>query len=159
MALVSSLCFGFQGQRKAMFYYPVDPSEKYGVFAVRMGNYKAHYYTMGEFYSKTVNAFVCSSTCHILHTPRTTTFCPFLCLRSGTQWNNSRSGLSCNLPTEVSRPSSAVWPGVWPIWKLQPEREWSSRAGQRSAEHQGPQGQVWGLDAIWRKWDRERNWS
>ena len=31
-----------------MFYYPTDPSEKYGVFAVRSGKYKAHYYTRGE---------------------------------------------------------------------------------------------------------------
>ncbi|MCI4379037.1 hypothetical protein PGIGA_G00223240 [Pangasianodon gigas] len=36
------------GQREAMFYYPTDPSEKYGVFAVRMGKYKAHYYTRGS---------------------------------------------------------------------------------------------------------------
>ncbi|MCJ8733143.1 hypothetical protein PDJAM_G00219860 [Pangasius djambal] len=36
------------GQREAMFYYPSDPSEKYGVFAVRMGKYKAHYYTRGS---------------------------------------------------------------------------------------------------------------
>ncbi|TSK38340.1 Arylsulfatase A [Bagarius yarrelli] len=41
------------GQRKAMFYYPVDPSEKFGVFAVRMGKYKAHYYTRGSAQSET----------------------------------------------------------------------------------------------------------
>ncbi|XP_063053115.1 arylsulfatase A-like [Engraulis encrasicolus] len=40
-------------QREAMFYYPTDPSEKYGVFAVRMGKYKAHYYTRGATHSDT----------------------------------------------------------------------------------------------------------
>lgn len=146
MGLFSSLCFGFQGERKAMFYYPDDPSEKYGVFAVRMGKYKAHYYTRGEFWlratfcSKTVNVFMCSLTYHILCTPRTTALCPFLCLRIVTQWNNSRSGLSGNLPPEVSRPSAAVRPGVRPFWKLQPECERSSRTGQRAAKYQGPQG-------------------
>ncbi|XP_053479504.1 arylsulfatase A [Ictalurus furcatus] len=50
------------GQRKAMFYYPVDPSEKYGVFAVRMGNYKAHYYTMGAAHSETTP----DQDCHVI---------------------------------------------------------------------------------------------
>ncbi|XP_029104425.1 arylsulfatase A-like [Scleropages formosus] len=39
--------------RKAVFYYPVDPSEKYGLFAVRVGKYKAHYYTQGSIKSST----------------------------------------------------------------------------------------------------------
>ncbi|KAF7698893.1 arylsulfatase A [Silurus meridionalis] len=42
-----------EGQRKAIFYYPIDPTEKYGVFAVRMGQYKAHYYTRGASHSET----------------------------------------------------------------------------------------------------------
>lgn len=37
----------FQSKRETMFYYPTDPSEKYSVFAVRWGKYKAHYYTRG----------------------------------------------------------------------------------------------------------------
>ncbi|XP_062860428.1 arylsulfatase A [Trichomycterus rosablanca] len=41
------------GQREAMFFYPVDPSEKFGVFAVRMGRYKAHHYTRGASHSDT----------------------------------------------------------------------------------------------------------
>ncbi|XP_063053862.1 arylsulfatase A-like [Engraulis encrasicolus] len=40
-------------QREAVFYYPTDPSEKNGVFAVRMGKYKAHYYTRGATHSGT----------------------------------------------------------------------------------------------------------
>lgn len=38
-----------QSKREAMFYYPDDPNDKYGLFAVRVGKYKAHYYTRGEF--------------------------------------------------------------------------------------------------------------
>ncbi|XP_061085559.1 arylsulfatase A-like [Conger conger] len=38
-------------KRKAMFYYPTDPREKYGVFAVRLGKYKANYYTRGATHS------------------------------------------------------------------------------------------------------------
>ncbi|XP_076125187.1 arylsulfatase A [Alosa pseudoharengus] len=49
-------------QRKAMFYYPVDPSEKYGVFAVRMGKYKAHYYTRGAAHSDTTPDHDCHMT-------------------------------------------------------------------------------------------------
>ncbi|KAJ8373888.1 hypothetical protein SKAU_G00044680 [Synaphobranchus kaupii] len=40
-------------KRKAVFYYPTDPSEKYGLFAVRVGKYKAHYYTRGATHSGT----------------------------------------------------------------------------------------------------------
>lgn len=50
------------GQRKVMFYYPVDPCEKYGVFAVRMGNYKAHYYTRGAGHSETTP----DQDCHLI---------------------------------------------------------------------------------------------
>ncbi|XP_048409800.2 arylsulfatase A [Stegostoma tigrinum] len=42
-----------KSKRKAMFYYPVTPSEKLGVFAVRYGKYKAHYYTQGSILSDT----------------------------------------------------------------------------------------------------------
>ncbi|KAI4879982.1 hypothetical protein NFI96_008099 [Prochilodus magdalenae] len=41
------------GKREAMFFYPVDPSKEYSVFAVRWGKYKAHYYTRGATHSST----------------------------------------------------------------------------------------------------------
>ncbi|KAL4617962.1 arylsulfatase A-like [Arapaima gigas] len=47
-------------ERKAVFYYPVDPSEKYGLFAVRVGKYKAHYYTRGSAQSSTTPDQDCS---------------------------------------------------------------------------------------------------
>lgn len=31
-----------------MMFYPIDPNEKYGLFAVRLGKYKAHFYTRGR---------------------------------------------------------------------------------------------------------------
>lgn len=39
----------FQSERQTIFYYPVSPSEKYSVFAVRWKHFKAHYYTQGKF--------------------------------------------------------------------------------------------------------------
>uniref|UniRef100_A0A8C9TB19 Arylsulfatase A n=1 Tax=Scleropages formosus TaxID=113540 RepID=A0A8C9TB19_SCLFO len=48
------------GARKAVFYYPVDPSEKYGLFAVRVGKYKAHYYSRGSAQSSTTPDQDCS---------------------------------------------------------------------------------------------------
>lgn len=36
-----------QSKREAMMFYPTDPSEMYGLFALRLGKYKAHYYTRG----------------------------------------------------------------------------------------------------------------
>lgn len=30
-------------------FYPVNPSEDYGLFAVRLGKYKAHFYTQGTY--------------------------------------------------------------------------------------------------------------
>ncbi|XP_078091848.1 arylsulfatase A [Mustelus asterias] len=40
-----------KSKRETMFYYPVTPSIKLGVFAVRYGQYKAHYYTEGSTHS------------------------------------------------------------------------------------------------------------
>ncbi|XP_073709875.1 arylsulfatase A [Misgurnus anguillicaudatus] len=47
-------------ERQAMFYYPTNPSEKYGVFAVRWGKYKAHFYTQGATHSMTTPDKDCS---------------------------------------------------------------------------------------------------
>ncbi|XP_041059518.1 arylsulfatase A [Carcharodon carcharias] len=40
-----------KSKRETMFYYPVTPSRKLGVFAVRYGQYKAHYFTQGSTHS------------------------------------------------------------------------------------------------------------
>ncbi|XP_034984367.1 arylsulfatase A [Zootoca vivipara] len=39
--------------RQTMFYYPPAPSQQLGVFAVRYGKYKAHFFTQGAFHSDT----------------------------------------------------------------------------------------------------------
>ena len=36
-------------------FYPIDPSEMYGVFAIRLEKYKAHFYTQGS------KRFTCTS--------------------------------------------------------------------------------------------------
>ncbi|XP_078275729.1 arylsulfatase A [Rhinoraja longicauda] len=40
-----------KSKRDTMFYYPFAPSKKLGVFAVRYGQYKAHYFTQGSTHS------------------------------------------------------------------------------------------------------------
>uniref|UniRef100_A0A1A7YGJ7 Arylsulfatase A n=1 Tax=Iconisemion striatum TaxID=60296 RepID=A0A1A7YGJ7_9TELE len=42
-----------KSKREAMMFYPIDPKEKYGLFAVRLGKYKAHFYTQGASHSAT----------------------------------------------------------------------------------------------------------
>ncbi|MGH0158457.1 UNVERIFIED_CONTAM: hypothetical protein FKN15_052695 [Acipenser sinensis] len=60
---MSTILFTSQSSmRKTMFYYPVDPSIKLGVFAVRYGKYKAHYYTRGSSHSETTPDHDCHIT-------------------------------------------------------------------------------------------------
>merc|ERR1712002_716833 len=42
-----------QSKRETMMFYPTDPSEMYGLFALRLGKYKAHFYTRGATHSGT----------------------------------------------------------------------------------------------------------
>ncbi|XP_024235397.1 arylsulfatase A [Oncorhynchus tshawytscha] len=49
-------------KREAMMFYPTDPSEKYGLFALRLGKYKAHFYTRGAGHSETTP----DQDCHII---------------------------------------------------------------------------------------------
>ncbi|XP_062990533.1 arylsulfatase A [Elgaria multicarinata webbii] len=49
---LSPLLFGSgKSPRQTMFYYPPSPSQLLGVFAVRYGKYKAHFFTQGAFHS------------------------------------------------------------------------------------------------------------
>ncbi|KAI1887993.1 hypothetical protein AGOR_G00180470 [Albula goreensis] len=54
-------------KREAMFYYPMSPSEEYGLFAVRLGRYKAHYYTQGSSLSDTTPDQDCHETAFLKH--------------------------------------------------------------------------------------------
>ncbi|XP_063165564.1 arylsulfatase A [Candoia aspera] len=49
---LSPVLFGTgKSPRRTMFFYPPAPNELYGVFAVRYGRYKAHFFTKGAFSS------------------------------------------------------------------------------------------------------------
>nr|XP_028602570.1 arylsulfatase A [Podarcis muralis]XP_028602572.1 arylsulfatase A [Podarcis muralis]XP_028602573.1 arylsulfatase A [Podarcis muralis]XP_028602574.1 arylsulfatase A [Podarcis muralis]XP_028602575.1 arylsulfatase A [Podarcis muralis]XP_028602576.1 arylsulfatase A [Podarcis muralis]XP_028602577.1 arylsulfatase A [Podarcis muralis] len=51
---LSPILFGSgKSPRQTMFYYPPAPSQSLGVFAVRYGKYKAHFFTQGAFHSDT----------------------------------------------------------------------------------------------------------
>ncbi|XP_078505075.1 arylsulfatase A-like [Lissotriton helveticus] len=53
---------GGQSERKSMFFYPVNPEETQGVFAVRYGKYKAHFFTQGSVFSETTTDEDCCAT-------------------------------------------------------------------------------------------------
>ncbi|XP_015276411.1 PREDICTED: arylsulfatase A [Gekko japonicus] len=58
---LSPVLFGSgKSPRKAMFYYPPAPNPLLGVFAVRYGKYKAHFFTQGAFHSSTTPDQDCS---------------------------------------------------------------------------------------------------
>ncbi|KAM4734102.1 arylsulfatase A [Anableps anableps] len=49
-----------KSKREAMMFYPTDPNEKHGLFALRLGKYKAHFYTRGATHSSTTPDQDCS---------------------------------------------------------------------------------------------------
>uniref|UniRef100_A0A671Y7G9 Arylsulfatase A n=1 Tax=Sparus aurata TaxID=8175 RepID=A0A671Y7G9_SPAAU len=49
-----------QSKREAMMFYPTDPNEMFGLFALRLGKYKAHFYTRGASHSGTIPDPDCS---------------------------------------------------------------------------------------------------
>ncbi|KAJ6651556.1 hypothetical protein lerEdw1_020891 [Lerista edwardsae] len=56
--------------RQTMFYYPPAPSPLQGVFAVRSGKYKAHFFTQGAFHSDTTPDQDCHGTTPLMgHEP------------------------------------------------------------------------------------------
>ncbi|XP_061677646.1 arylsulfatase A isoform X2 [Syngnathoides biaculeatus] len=50
-----------KSQREAVMFYPSDPSEALGLFALRLGKYKAHFYTRGSTHSSTTPDKECSA--------------------------------------------------------------------------------------------------
>ncbi|KAJ1162430.1 hypothetical protein NDU88_002898 [Pleurodeles waltl] len=53
---------GGHSKRKSIFFYPVFPNQTQGVFAVRYGKYKAHFFTQGNQHSETTPDEDCSRT-------------------------------------------------------------------------------------------------
>uniref|UniRef100_H2U1V0 Arylsulfatase A n=1 Tax=Takifugu rubripes TaxID=31033 RepID=H2U1V0_TAKRU len=49
-----------KSKRETMMFYPTNPSETYGVFAIRLEKYKAHFYTQGASHSGTTPDQDCS---------------------------------------------------------------------------------------------------
>lgn len=47
-------------KRETMMFYPIDPTEHYSVFAIRLRKYKAHFYTRGASHSSTTPDVECS---------------------------------------------------------------------------------------------------
>ncbi|KAM8820200.1 arylsulfatase A [Eudromia elegans] len=57
---LSLVLFGSgKSPRQTMFYYPPAPDQLHGPFAVRLGKYKAHYFTQGSFHSDTTPDQAC----------------------------------------------------------------------------------------------------
>uniref|UniRef100_A0A8B9P894 Arylsulfatase A n=1 Tax=Apteryx owenii TaxID=8824 RepID=A0A8B9P894_APTOW len=57
---LSPVLFGSgKSPRQTMFYYPPNPDQLHGPFAVRLGKYKAHYFTQGSFHSDTTPDQAC----------------------------------------------------------------------------------------------------
>ncbi|NXN02854.1 ARSA Arylsulfatase, partial [Sylvia borin] len=57
---LSPLLFGSgKSPRQAVFFFPPSPDPLHGPFAVRLGKYKAHYYTQGSFHSGTTPDQAC----------------------------------------------------------------------------------------------------
>ncbi|NXN99257.1 ARSA Arylsulfatase, partial [Rhinopomastus cyanomelas] len=57
---LSPVLFGSgQSPRRTMFFYPPSPDPMRGPFAVRLGKYKAHYFTQGSFHSDTTPDQAC----------------------------------------------------------------------------------------------------
>lgn len=49
-----------RSKRETMMFYPVDPTEHYGLFAIRLRKYKAHFYTRGSTLSSSTPDKECS---------------------------------------------------------------------------------------------------
>lgn len=54
-----------QSPRKSVFFYPPYPDEINGVFAVRNGKYKAHFFTQGSAHSDTTSDPACHAANHL----------------------------------------------------------------------------------------------
>ncbi|XP_010708874.1 arylsulfatase A isoform X2 [Meleagris gallopavo] len=53
--------------RQTMFFYPPSPDPQHGPFAVRLGKYKAHYFTQGSFHSDTTPDQACHGLTPLTH--------------------------------------------------------------------------------------------
>ncbi|OXB55850.1 UNVERIFIED_CONTAM: hypothetical protein H355_003498, partial [Colinus virginianus] len=65
---LSPVLFGSgKSPRQTMFFYPTSPDPLHGPFAVRLGKYKAHYFTQGSFHSDTTPDQACHGLTPLTH--------------------------------------------------------------------------------------------
>lgn len=135
-------------------FYPIDPSEMYGVFAIRLEKYKAHFYTQGS------KCFTCTSSYFNIKAQAAFLalfFFYFLCIRVLLQQHHPRPRLHNICKPKGPRPPSSVWPGDWSVRALPSltgRQTWPARGAGKDQESQGA---VWRLHGVWRKPDIQRN--
>lgn len=140
-----------------MMFYPTDPSEMYGLFALRLGKYKAHFYTQGTvgfIYTICWNVKIKNyQNTEVFLTPA----CPCLCIRCYPQWYYPRPRLPSICGPQGPRPPTRFWPGGWPLRELPSSRVGKTWPPRPAGEDQEGQGRVWSLHGVWREPDIKRN--
>lgn len=134
-------------------FYPTNPSETYGVFAIRLEKYKAHFYTQGGEW------FLCTGSCFSIKATAAlfTESLYFSCFRCLPQRHHPRPRLLHICKPDGPRPPSSVWPGGRSIRALPSLTGQQTRPASSAGEDQESQGAVWRLYGVWRKPDIQRN--
>lgn len=145
--------FFSQSKRETMMFYPTNPSEMYGVFAIRLEKYKAHFYTQGR------KCFTCTSSYFPIKAQAAflALFFYFLCIRCLPQQHHPRPRLLNICKPKGPRPPSSVWPGGWSVRALSSLTGWQTWPARGAGKDQESQGAVWRLHGVWRKPDIQRN--
>lgn len=145
--------FFLQSKRETMMFYPTSPSETYGVFAIRLEKYKAHFYTQGgECFLCTGSHFSMKAASVLL-----TASLYFSCIRRLPQRHHPRPRLLHICKPDGPRPPSSVWPGgrsIGALPSLTGQQTWPASSAGKDQESQGT---VWRLHGVWRKPDVQRN--
>lgn len=152
--LISCLILSFQSKRETMMFYPTDPSEMYGLFALRLGKYKAHFYTRGRV------GFIYTiywKSRYIKSSYDKTPGCSCLCIRCYPQLYYPRQRLLSICSPQAPWPTSHFWPGGWPFWELPSRCTGKTWSPIFVGENQESQGAIWSLHGVWREPDIKRN--
>lgn len=133
-----------QSKRQTMMFYPTDPNTMYGMFALRLGKYKAHFYTRGTVGFRCMRSII--ETKHlalILH------LFLFLHIRCYPQWYHPRPRLPSICSSQGPWPPFDVRPGSWPLRALPALPGGKTRPPSLGAADQESQGAVWRLHGVW----------
>lgn len=122
-----------------MMFYPVDPTEQYGLFAIRFGKYKAHFYTQGRrLHLLLIRPFLSQIWLVAL----------FL-TRCYPQQLNPRPRLPSDCHLKASWPSSYFRPGGRPLWELPALAEGPSACPSRAGGDHESEGRLWSHYGVW----------